>query len=81
MEELDHKAQCFFCNQPFNYGIHKYHGEWVPEFKLLICHSCQRANHDGLRHDWEAKFEKHLEYNNIPRPNKNIEGYYPVPKK
>jgi len=81
MEEVEHKEQCFFCGGMFHYGPHKWYGEYVPRFKLLICHNCQNVNHDGLRHDYEAKFEDYLKANAISAPEKNKEGYYPVPKK
>lgn len=81
MEEVEHKEQCFFCGSSFHYGPHKWHGEYVSKYNLLICHTCQNSNHDGLRHDWEDRFESHLKAEMKPLPEKNLEGYYSVPRK
>lgn len=80
MEKIEIKERCFFCDRLFHYGgTHKYYGEVVPRFKLSICEICQQANHDGLHHKYDDKFEKHLKANNLPIPEKNAKGYYPVP--
>lgn len=79
MEETDLKDYCFFCGRSATNGPHKYQLDWDSKYQLLICHNCQNANLGGLRHDWDHKFERHLTERNLPFPEKNADGYYPVP--
>ncbi|QWV93868.1 hypothetical protein KP004_01345 [Geomonas oryzisoli] len=81
MEEGEHKEKCFFCGKLFNYGLHRWDGEFVPHYKLLVCFRCQKLNADGLNPIYDAKFEAHLDSHNILRPPRDINGYYEIPKK
>lgn len=79
MDETEIKERCFFCNRLFHFGNHKYYGEYVAKYKLSICSSCKSSNHDGLNPSYNKKFEDHLKTNNIPIPERNAKGWYPVP--
>jgi hypothetical protein len=41
-------AKCFRCKQGFAYGPHAYDGRSIPEWKVMACNRCIKANWDGL---------------------------------
>lgn len=75
---VEPKVQCFFCRKHFNFGVHKYYGRYIKEYKMNVCDSCMRGNWDGLNPGLESKFEEHLRANNIPFPERNSKGWYPL---
>jgi hypothetical protein len=78
MTDNDHYEKCFFCNLSFKFGNHKYYGEYLPNYQLYICGSCLRGNWDGLNPRLEDKFEEHLKAKNLPIPERNDKGWYPL---
>lgn len=65
---------CFFCGRKFQFGEHEYAGNWLEEFRVHICNTCKDANWDGLAPVNEQKFLKHLEQNNLSKPDRNEKG-------
>jgi hypothetical protein len=75
-EERIPTYECFLCRRPYKFGIHHYDGRPVPQLGMNICHSCERANWDGIVPD--ARILAHLNEKGITvRLNKN--GWIDIP--
>lgn len=69
-------TKCDCCGTEFQYGPHKYDGEYIPRYQITVCMSCYDGNWDG----WAPQDKwliKHLESKNLPIPKRNRKGCLP----
>ena len=76
MSEAGVSSTCDICGIGFTYNP-EILNTFIPRYKMMVCPSCWRGNHDGWRPDYNDKIEAHLKANNIPIPVKNAQGGYP----
>lgn len=78
MEEEKIMKKCDLCYMSFQFGPHRYDGKYLSNYKMLVCSGCLRAHWDGVGPSHEKQFIKHLDANNIPLPERNAKGWYPL---
>lgn len=78
MEETKNMIKCDLCNMSFQFGPHKYDGKYLSQYKMSVCQSCLRGHWDGVGPSHEEQFKNHLEANNIPLPQRNAKGWFPL---
>jgi hypothetical protein len=48
MTEYEHSVQCFLCKQSFQFGPHRYAGNRIPAWDMMVCDVCRNSNWDGI---------------------------------
>ncbi len=76
----DYKAaeKCFLCHQEFQYEPHAYHGKHIGAWGIMVCHTCFRANHDGIVPENHPTLVAHLKARGIS-PSINVKGWIEWP--
>jgi len=69
--------KCFMCGGDYQYGPHKYEGQWIRQYNISVCNICYKANWDGWAPEYETKLIEHLRKEGIPIPERNEEGWLP----
>jgi len=70
-------ANCFICNEAFEFGNGKYYGRVIANYKISICESCYSCSHDGYSPEHTKKLLAWFEDNNIPSPKLNDKSLIP----
>lgn len=65
---------CFFCEQEFAFGPHRYDGKVTGQYNLVACNTCLSGNSDGVGPAYEEKFLKYLKSEGITLPDRNEKG-------
>lgn len=78
MEEGNIMIKCDLCYRSFQFGPHRYDGEYLSQYKMAVCDWCLRGHCDGVGPSHEDQFKKHLDANNIPLPERNAKGWFPL---
>lgn len=68
---------CELCGKEFQYGPHRYDGQFIRRYQLTVCKTCFSGNRDGWAPHLEEKFLAHLKAKHIPAPARNAEGWFP----
>lgn len=70
--------KCDLCSRSFQFGHHKYDGKYLKKYEMSVCQGCLNSNWDGVGPSLEKQFTDHLYSKNIPLPEKNAKGWYPL---
>jgi len=73
-----HKERCFLCGRMYDFGDHRYHGQWVRAWQASICQGCLAANHDGVVPDTYPHLLPHVEAMGAD-VSLNDRGWLPIP--
>ena len=72
-------VKCFLCESYFRFGPHDYDGKHLRKYLIDVCNFCLRSSKkDGINPRHEEKFLKHLEEKNLPVPERNENGLFPL---
>lgn len=69
---------CNLCGRAARMDKHLYDGRTLPHYEMFVCNSCFESNWDGLAAHFEPAFVQHLNDRNIPLPQRNEKGWYPL---
>jgi len=69
--------QCDMCADSFQYGPHKYDGQYLPHYEMFLCQGCYRGNWNGFAPHLEDKFIDHLGSKGTSLPERNEKGWFP----
>ena len=69
---------CFFCGSTFQFGPHRYAGEYLSHYKISICETCVSANWDGVGPAFEEKLLDHLRARGMTIPARNAKDWLPL---
>ena len=70
-------SKCDLCDSPFQYGPHQYDGKFIPKYKITVCMNCYSNNWDGWAPHYEEKLIENLKKNQLPIPERNVNGWLP----
>jgi len=69
--------KCPLCDTEFEFGLHRYEGRYLPQYKVTVCNSCYQINWDGWAPCHEPKLLAVLEAKNLASPPRNPKGLLP----
>jgi len=69
--------KCDLCGHSFQFGPHRYDGQYLKHYKMILCNGCYEGNWDGFAPGLEAKFIAHMKSKGIALPERNDNGWYP----
>ena len=68
---------CQLCGRAARMGGHL-EGRTLPHYEMFLCNPCFESNWDGFPPHLEAAFVRHLNDRDIPLPQRNENGSYPL---
>ena len=68
---------CHLCGRAARMDRHL-EGRTLRHYEMFVCNSCFESNWDGFPPHLEAAFVRHLNDRNIPLPQRNENGRYPL---
>jgi len=75
--ELAFWYDCDVCGGKFRFGPHYYGGRKNNTYKIMVCHSCRKSNHDGWAPHYEECVTSVLRKEDLPLPPRNKKGWLP----
>lgn len=73
------KINCDLCDRSTNFGGGQYDGKpSALNNKIFFCNNCRSVHWDGIGPAQEQKFISVLRHHNIPLPERNEKGWYPL---
>jgi len=79
MAESDIRYDCFLCGRPFRFGPHRYDGEYVRAWDIMICDICLNKNRDGIVPMTYPHLHEHLRSRGIAT-EVNVKGWIEIPR-
>ena len=77
MSDLKIMLTCFTCHRKFQHGPHRYDGQVIKAYDIIVCGTCFASNWDGWTPHFGDPIIAHLKANGIPIPTMNEKGFLP----
>jgi len=68
------------CGCSFKFSNGRYHGRWIPKWRVYLCQACDRQNWDGIVIEQQPKFIEKLKANGV-EIQLNPKGWLQIPSR